>query len=77
MQPIKLIIKHLKNYSRFMLLITGVFLFNFTISSCGAPKTGCPINESAKTKVNKNGELSKKKGSSNLFPKKVRKKMKT
>ena len=46
--------------------------------SCGGPKSGCPVNERAKTKVNrKTGQLSGKKGKSNLFPKKVRKKMGT
>jgi len=56
----------------------ALFCFGNGLTSCGGPKSGCPVNEKAKTRVNKKtGELSSKKGKSNLFPKKVRKKMKT
>jgi hypothetical protein len=54
-----------------------LFLFGGMLTSCSGPKTGCPINEKAKVKTNRKGELSRKKGKSSLFPKKVRKKMKT
>ena len=60
-----------------LLMIIGLFCFSNAMTSCGGPKSGCPVNERAKSKVNKKGELSGKKGKSNLFPKKVRKKMKT
>ena len=67
----------LQQKSSLFLMIFGLFLFSQSMTSCGTPKTGCPVNEQAKTKVNKKGELSGKKGKSNLFPKKVRKKLNT
>lgn len=42
-----------------------------TTYSC-SKKTGCPINENARAKPNKKGEFGKKRGKSNLFPKKMR-----
>lgn len=47
----------------------------FTTSSC-ARKSGCPAYESLHSKSGRNGELSMKGGSSQLFPKDMRKKMK-
>jgi hypothetical protein len=52
-----------------------VFLAFASISmpSCSSTKEGCPINEQAgKGNVNKKGELTNKRGKSNLFPKKMR-----
>ncbi|RME97713.1 MAG: hypothetical protein D6772_10065 [Bacteroidetes bacterium] len=44
------------------------------LQSC-ARKSGCPAYETTKTKTKRNGNLSTKRGSSNLFPKKMRRKM--
>lgn len=65
----------LQKKSTILLMVMGLFCFSNALTSCGGPKSGCPINEKAKSRVNKKGELSGKKGKSNLFPKKVRKKM--
>ena len=65
----------LQKKSTILLMVMGLFCFGNTLTSCSGPKSGCPINEKAKARVNKKGELSGKKGKSNLFPKKVRKKM--
>lgn len=65
----------LQQKTTILLMVIGLFCFSSVLSSCGGPKSGCPVNERAKTRVNKKGELSGKKGKSNLFPKKVRKKM--
>ena len=46
-----------------------------TLTSCSR-KSGCPVNDEATTKVDRKGGFSKKKSSSNLFPKDMRKKMK-
>lgn len=70
-------ISFLQRKSSLVLIVATLFCFSGTMSSCGSNKTGCPVNERAKNKVNKKGELSSKKGKSNLFPKKVRKKMRT
>lgn len=35
-------------------------------------KTGCPVNEDAHVKPDKKGKYSKKRGSTNLFPKHMR-----
>ena len=45
-----------------------------SLSSC-SPKVGCELNEEVGPKVNKRGELSTKRGNSNLFDKKRRKSM--
>lgn len=45
-------------------------------SGCGTAKTGCPANEAAAIKIKEGGELPRKKGKSQLFPKKMRRKMK-
>ena len=67
----------LQKKTTILLMVLALFCFGNILTSCGGPKSGCPINEKAKTRVNKKGQLSGKKGKSNLFPKKVRKKMKT
>lgn len=42
-------------------------------TACSSQKTGCPINEEAgRANTNKKGELSTKRGKSNLFPKGMR-----
>jgi len=50
--------------------------FSITLSTGCARKAGCPAYESLHTKTTKKGELSKKKGDSQLFSKKMRKAMK-
>ena len=45
------------------------------MTACGAQKEGCPINDRAAVKTNRKGEMSTKRGKSNLFPKKMRKRM--
>lgn len=67
----------LQQKTTILLMVMTLFCFGNVLTSCGGPKSGCPVNERAKTRINKKGELSGKKGKSNLFPKKVRKKMKT
>lgn len=59
-----------------VLILASLFCFSGMVTSCGGPKSGCPVNERAKVKTNKKGELSSKGGKSNLFPKKMRKKKK-
>jgi len=62
---------------KFLLFIGLVFflaLANTTFSSC-SPKVGCELNEEMGPKTNRNGDLSKKRGKSNLFGKKQRKRM--
>ncbi|MCF8237555.1 MAG: hypothetical protein K9I85_05325 [Saprospiraceae bacterium] len=56
----------------FLFFLLGAFIF---APSCSSSKSGCPANDKADSvKLNKNGEMSGKRGSSNLFPKKMRKK---
>ena len=66
-------LKYMKN--RFFLLFLTFFLVFSAVSfsSC-SQKTGCPMNETVNTKAGKNGQMSKKRGKSNLFPKGMRKK---
>ena len=54
-------------------LIFSLFLgvFALSLGSC-SKKTGCPINENVHVKPNKKGNLPKKRGKSNLFPKNMR-----
>ncbi len=55
-----------------------LFLLFFTALAAPAcsKKSGCPANESLKPKMDKKGAFKKSKGSnSDLFPKKMRKKM--
>jgi hypothetical protein len=61
---------------RLILLLGFIFAVSalFSITSC-SPKVGCEINEEIGPKTNKRGKLSTKRGSSNLFDKKKRKKM--
>lgn len=77
MQFFKTIQTYLPKKTSSLLLVVSLFCFTAVGTSCGSNKTGCPVNERAAAKTNKKGELSNKKGKSNLFPKKVRKKMRT
>ena len=56
--------------SLFIVLLLGSGLY----ASCSR-KTGCPANETVHVKPNRKGELPTKGGSTNLFSKKMRKKM--
>ena len=64
----------LKKKVTFLMLIASLFLIGTMTTSCGSNKEGCPINERS-GQPNKKGQYSSKKGKSNLFPKKVRKKL--
>lgn len=57
-----------------LLFVCSLFATSASLSSCSR-KSGCPAYESAKAPTNRKGELSTKGGSSNLFPKNMRKKM--
>jgi hypothetical protein len=63
--------KRIYFYTIAALLFIG---FAIATSSC-SPKTGCAINEDAHVKVNRKGEMPTKRGKSNLFSKKTRRKM--
>jgi hypothetical protein len=58
---------------RFCYFLLFVLLFATTLptQSCSR-KSGCPAYETTKTKTKRGGELRTKRGSSNLFPKKMR-----
>jgi len=75
MEFFKTIKSYLPKKTTSLLLVASLFCLTTVSTSCGSNKTGCPVNERAAGKTNKRGELSNKKGKSNLFPKKVRKKM--
>jgi len=51
-------------------LLLALFLLG-TVASC-SPKVGCPVTETARPKTNRKGELSSKRGKSQLFPKNMR-----
>jgi hypothetical protein len=55
-------------------LLAGVVTFCGTslLSSCNSKKTGCPA-ETAQSRPDRRGNFSKNKGSTNLFPKDMRK----
>jgi hypothetical protein len=63
---------------RKFLLFIGFLLFvaagSTTFASC-SPKVGCELNEGLGPKTDRRGELSTKKGKSQLFDKKKRKRM--
>ena len=76
MQFFKTILSFLPKKTTSLLLVASLFCFTTISTSCGSNKTGCPVNERAKNgSVNRKGQLTSKKGKSNLFPKKVRKRM--
>ena len=63
-------------YYRFLPFILLLFAITLTTPACSR-KSGCPANESLQAKVSKKGEIKKsRKGKSNLFPKKMAKRMK-
>ncbi len=62
----------MKNKKWTLLLVIPVVLALTTISSCQR-KTGCENEEAYKVQVDKHGNLSTKRGKSNLFSKKMRK----
>lgn len=55
----------------YLLLAIGTIFFTST-TGC-SPKYGCPAYDSINATTSRKGELSKKKGNSNLFPKNMRK----
>jgi hypothetical protein len=63
-----------KNKISVYFLSTILLLACLLTSSCGTTKSGCPA-ETAQTKPDRHGQFSSRKGSTNLFPKTVRKKM--
>jgi len=66
----------MKKNALFILLLAAFgFLVTTTITSCKT-KEGCGLEEKYAPKVDKDGRLSTKRGKSNLFSKKQRKKMK-
>ena len=58
-----------------LLLCMAAALLAFTGSAC-TRKVGCPANEAAHVKPNRNGELPTSGGRTNLFPKDFNKKAK-
>lgn len=58
-----------------MLALLFFLALTFSVSSSCSRKTGCPAYESTHSKANRKGKAVKG-GSSNLFPKSMRKKMK-
>ncbi len=58
----------------FVLCLLFAFSLIGSVSSC-SPKVGCELNEAQGPKTDKRGNLSMKRGRSNLFDKKTRKKM--
>ena len=64
----------MKNKVAFLLFCSFLLLTSVSSTSCSRGY-GCP-SYGTKAKVNKKGDLSAKRGSTNLFSKKVRKKMK-
>ena len=60
------IMKLIKVYTKRIFLCLSIFFFGLAVSSC-SPKAGCPASENAVAKVNRKGELSSKRGKSQLF----------
>ncbi|MEL6969833.1 MAG: hypothetical protein AAFZ63_21620 [Bacteroidota bacterium] len=59
----------------YILFLLGLFSLSANVQSCSR-KSGCPAYETTKVKTKRNGSLSNRKGSSQLFPKKMRRKNK-
>lgn len=56
-----------------LLILLATCTLALITPACNSNKKGCPINEQASgSNTNKRGELSTKRGKSNLFPKKMR-----
>jgi len=66
----------MKKYIKFLGLM---FCFSLTASQFSSCKTaeGCQLEDKYQAKTDKNGNLSTKRGNSNLFSKKERKKMRS
>jgi hypothetical protein len=61
--------------SRIAFILFLLFFIALVAPAC-SKKSGCPANESLKPRMDKKGAFKKSKGSnSDLFPKKIRKKM--
>lgn len=61
---------------KYLYFLPFLAIFTFSTLSCGSNKEGCPVNDDAHVKTNRSGELPTGGGNSNLFSKKMRKKMK-
>ena len=60
--------------SRYLSTLTALFAAGILLfgSAACSRKSGCPVNEPAKIKTDKNGNFKSDKGASNLFPKEMR-----
>jgi hypothetical protein len=65
----------MRKYQYFLALLIFIFLLAISGTSC-ARKVGCP-GDNAAVKVNKRGELPTQKGQSQLFDRKMRKRIKS
>ncbi|MFT6321197.1 MAG: hypothetical protein ACJAT4_002126 [Granulosicoccus sp.] len=63
----------MKKFKLLLLCSSLLLVLPFVSSSC-SKKSGCPVNETVGKTNSKKGSLSTKRGKSNLFPKKMRKK---
>ena len=56
-----------------LIYLFGLCIISFAMvnTSC-TKKVGCPVNENVNAKSGRKGKLSNRKGKSNLFPKKMR-----
>lgn len=63
--------KKFSTSSTVLAFIIASVLLTTPLAGCQR-KSGCPVNDDAKAQVNRKGEYSKKRGSSNLFPKHMR-----
>ena len=61
---------------KILLIFISVFIISFTTSSCTKRGYGCP-GDKAGIKLDKHGNLPTKRGKSQLFNKKTRKRIKT
>lgn len=68
----KILKKKLLRYLPLLLFASLLTFTGTTFTSC-SPKTGCKINDGG-AKTNRKGELSRKRGKTNLLPKKYRNK---
>ena len=59
---------------KLLLLCSSLLLVLPIIYSSCSKKSGCPVNETVGKSTDRKGNLSTKRGKSNLFPKKMRKK---
>ncbi|HPB54151.1 MAG TPA: hypothetical protein PLR22_10805 [Saprospiraceae bacterium] len=62
----------MKKIMTYIVLLVSIAAFSATVSSCSR-KSGCPAYDEAVSKPKKNGKFTK--GKSQLFDKKMRKKM--